>query len=150
MFDDEMKEAAMQNERFVLGESVFKFEEEFAQYCGTKFAVSTSPGAAALTLSLVALGVAGGEVVTTSASFVASANSVIHAGESPRFADITLDGYTIDPLKVGSSLNEQNAQVQAVFTTFACGGFSTDVASFVRARASGNVHPAAKTQVAGG
>src|SRR3972149_5529441 len=41
VFDEEMKEAAvqaLQNERFVLGESVFKFEEEFARYCGTKFA----------------------------------------------------------------------------------------------------------------
>ena len=110
VFDDEMKEAAihaLQNERFVLGESVFKFEEEFAQYCGTKFAVSTASGTAALTLSLIALGVGGGEVVTTPASFVASANSVIHAGATPRFADITLDSYTIDPLKVRSSLSER-------------------------------------------
>jgi len=108
ILDDEMREAALlalQNERFVLGESVYKFEEEFARYCGTKFAVSTASGTAALTLSLIALRVGGGEVVTTPASFVASANSVIHAGATPRFADITFDGYTIDPLKVGSSLN---------------------------------------------
>ena len=38
MFDKEMEEAALgalRNERFVLGESVHKFEEEFAKYCGT-------------------------------------------------------------------------------------------------------------------
>ena len=103
IFDDEMKEAAvhaLQNERFVLGESVYKFEEEFARYCGTKFEVSTGSGTAALALSLVALGVHGAEVVTTPASFVASANSIIHAGATPRFADITLQSYTIDPAKL--------------------------------------------------
>ncbi|MGA2462610.1 MAG: DegT/DnrJ/EryC1/StrS family aminotransferase [Candidatus Bathyarchaeia archaeon] len=54
VFDEEMKEAAvhaLQNERFVLGESVYKFEEEFARYCGTKIAVSTASGTAALVLS---------------------------------------------------------------------------------------------------
>jgi perosamine synthetase len=114
VFDDEMKEAAlhaMQNERFVLGESVFKFEEEFARYCGTKFAVSTGSGTAALVLSLIALGVGGGEVITSPASFVASANSVIHAGASPRFADIDLQTYTIDPSIVRSRIGEKTRAV---------------------------------------
>ena len=47
VFDDEMKKAAVDalcSERFVLGESVFRFEEEFARYCGVKYAVSTSSG----------------------------------------------------------------------------------------------------------
>jgi perosamine synthetase len=109
-FDEEMKEAAvcaLQNERFVGGESVYKFEEEFARYCGTRFAVSTASGTAALVLSLVAEGVRSGEVVTTPASFVASANSIIHAGATPRFADIDLETYAIDPQKVRASLNRK-------------------------------------------
>jgi len=32
---------ALQNERYVLGESVYKFEEEFAKYCGVKYATPT-------------------------------------------------------------------------------------------------------------
>jgi perosamine synthetase len=110
VFDEEMKEAAvqaLQNERFVLGESVFKFEEEFAQYCGTKFAVSTASGTAALVLSMIAKEVHGGEVLTTPASFVASANSIIHAGATPKFADINLETYTIDPANVRLSLNDK-------------------------------------------
>jgi perosamine synthetase len=109
IFDEEMKEAAvcaLQNERFVGGESVHKFEEEFARYCGTRFAVSTASGTAALVLSLIAEGVRGGEVVTTPASFVASANSIIHAGATPKFADISLQTYTIDPEKVRASLGK--------------------------------------------
>jgi perosamine synthetase len=110
VFDEEMKEAAvqaLQNERFVLGESVFKFEEEFARYCGTKCAVSTASGTAALVLSMIAEGVRGGEVLTTPASFVASANSIIHAGAVPKFADIDLETYTIDPAQVQLSLNDK-------------------------------------------
>jgi len=109
VLDQEMRDAAshaLQNERFVGGESVHKFEEEFAQYCNTRFAVSTASGTAALALSLIAKGVAGGQVLTTPASFVASANSIIHAGAVPKFADITLRDYTIDPTRVRSSVNE--------------------------------------------
>jgi len=54
IFDEEMKNAAvdaLQNERFVMGESVFKFEEEFAKFCGVKHAVSTSSGTSALQLA---------------------------------------------------------------------------------------------------
>ena len=45
VFTKEMEEAAihaLRNERFILGESVDKFEEDFAKYVGTKFAVSVS------------------------------------------------------------------------------------------------------------
>ena len=48
---DEMKNAAteaLQNEKFIFGESVFKFEEEFAKYIGTKYAVSVNSGSSAL------------------------------------------------------------------------------------------------------
>ena len=109
ILDEEMKEAAiqaLQSERFVGGESVHKFEEEFARYCGTRHAVSTASGTAALVLSLISQGVRGGQVMTSPSSFVASANSIIHAGATPRFVDITLDDYTINPANVRSSMND--------------------------------------------
>lgn len=117
VLDDEMKQAALmalQNERFVLGESVYKFEEEFAKYCGTKFAVSTGSGTAALVLSLIAIDVRGAEVITTPASFVASANSIIHAGASPKFADIDARSYTLDPERVRSSVNDKTKAIVPV------------------------------------
>lgn len=107
---DKMIEAAsdaMRNERMVLGESVFKFEEEFADYIGTDFAVSVSSGTAALTLSMIALGGAGKEVVTTPLSFIATANSIIHAGGSPSFVDVTEDEKTLDLTRVEESVEEE-------------------------------------------
>jgi len=101
VFDEEMRNAALdalQNERFVMGESVFKFEEEFARYCGTKFAVSTSSGTFALQLALIALGVNRGDhVVTTPYSFVATANAALYVGAIPVFADIDVRTCNLNP-----------------------------------------------------
>jgi perosamine synthetase len=100
-FDKEMEEAAvnaLRNEKFVSGESVQKFEEEFARYCEVDYAVSTNSGTDALHIALIAAGIVRGEsVVTSPASFVASSNVIIHAGGIPVFSDINLDTYTLDP-----------------------------------------------------
>ena len=104
IFDEEMKQAALdalENDRYTKGENVLKFEEEFARYIGVRHAVSTSSGTAALHIALVALGLKQGEeVVTTPLSFIATANSVIHAGGVPKFADIRFEDYNIDPALV--------------------------------------------------
>jgi len=104
IFDEEMKKAALdalENERFVMGESVFKFEEEFAKYCGTDYAVSVSSGTQALQFSLMAVGIkSGDEVLTTPLSFIATANAALHAGGMPKFADIDRKTLTIDSLLV--------------------------------------------------
>jgi dTDP-4-amino-4,6-dideoxygalactose transaminase len=92
IIDAEMKAAALsalENEMMVMGESVFKFEEEFAQYCGTRYAVSTASGTAALSITLQAMNIGqGSEVITTPFSFIATANSIVHAGADPVFADV--------------------------------------------------------------
>lgn len=100
IFDAEMREAmiyAVENEHYVMGESVFKFEEEFAQYCGVTEAISVSSGTAALHLALMALGVkSGARVATTSFSFVATSNAIIHAGGVPVFGDVDPSTGNID------------------------------------------------------
>ena len=104
VFDKEMEEAALNalhNDRFILGEEVYKFEEEFAEYIGTKYAVSTSSGTNALQISLLALGVSHSDRVVTSAfSFIASANAILHAGATPVFADIDSTTFNVDPKKI--------------------------------------------------
>jgi perosamine synthetase len=111
VFDQEMAEAALEslrNERFVLGESVRKFEEEFARYCGVEYAVSTSSGTNALQIALMASGVKAGEsVVTSPASFIASANAIIHAQGQPVFSDINLSSYTLDPEPLSTMISSK-------------------------------------------
>jgi perosamine synthetase len=56
---------------------------------------------------MIAANMRGSEIITSPMSFVASANSIIHAGATPRFADISLRNYTIDPAKVRASLTNK-------------------------------------------
>jgi dTDP-4-amino-4,6-dideoxygalactose transaminase len=91
---------AVRNERMVLGESVFKFEEEFARYTGTEHAISVSSGTDALILAFMALNVRGKEVITTPLSFIATANAVVHAGATPVFADVSPKDLNLDPAEV--------------------------------------------------
>jgi perosamine synthetase len=113
IFDNEMEEAAvnaLRNEKFVLGESVHKFEEEFAKYCGVDFAISTSSGTNAIQFALLSAGLRSGQqVVTSPASFIASANAIIHAKGQPNFSDIDMNTYTLDP----NQLNDV-AKIKAV------------------------------------
>lgn len=99
-FTEEMKDAAinaLENETFVGGESVIKFEEEFARYVGTKFAVAVSSGNSALHLSLMALGISkSSKVVTSTNSFIASANCIQMANAKPVLADINPNDGNID------------------------------------------------------
>ena len=99
-FTKDMENAAidaLRNEKFVMGESVFKFEEEFARYTGTKFAISVNSGNAALQLSLISLGITEkSKVITSTNSFVASANCILMTGAKPVLCDINYDDGNID------------------------------------------------------
>jgi len=95
-FTNEMEEAAidaLRNELFVNGESVSKFEEEFARYIGTKYAVSVNSGNSALQLSLMAFDIECNKVATPTNSFIASANCIRMMNAQPILTDIdTRDG----------------------------------------------------------
>ncbi len=91
---------ALRNDKFLRGENVFKFEEEFARFAGTDYAVSTSSGTNALQFIFISLGIKGKKVVTTPMSFIASANAIIHAEGIPVFADISEGDYCLDSREV--------------------------------------------------
>ncbi len=103
VIDNDMIEAAvnaLQNEKLVMGESVYKFEEEFAKYVGTKEAVSTNSGTMALFLSVLGANLEKDKkVITPAFTFIATSNSVIHAGRIPALVDISLRDYLLDPKK---------------------------------------------------
>ena len=91
-FTEEMENAALEalrNESFVGGESVSKFEEEFAKYTGTKYAVSVNSGNSALQISLMSLGISNkSKVITPTNSFIASANCIRMVNAQPILSDI--------------------------------------------------------------
>ena len=75
---------------FILGPEVEAFEQEFADYCRTDYAVGVDNGTSALMLAMRALGIGpGDEVITAPNSFLASASSMSQdAHVSPRFVEI--------------------------------------------------------------
>ncbi|MDB3956856.1 DegT/DnrJ/EryC1/StrS family aminotransferase [Candidatus Nitrosopelagicus sp.] len=99
-FTQEMEDAvihALRNESFVGGESVSKFEDEFARYTGTKYAVSVNSGNSALQISLMSLGISDkSKVITPTNSFIASANCIRMTNAQPILTDINLRDGGID------------------------------------------------------
>jgi dTDP-4-amino-4,6-dideoxygalactose transaminase len=72
------------------------FEQEFAEYIGSKYAVALANGTVALELALESLGVGqGDEVVVTPRSFIASVSCVVTRGAIPVFADVDRDSQNI-------------------------------------------------------
>jgi perosamine synthetase len=95
-----------------MGESVFKFEKEFAEFCGTKYAVSTGSGTAALSITIQALGISyGSQVITTPFSFIATANAVIHTGAEPIFADVEDSGFNLSPEKTRAKITPKTRAI---------------------------------------
>jgi dTDP-4-amino-4,6-dideoxygalactose transaminase len=97
------------------GPEVAAFERELAAFVGAPQACAVSSGTAALHLALLAVGVrAGDEVVTVSHSFIATANSVRHAGATPVFVDIEADGYNLDVALVEAAVTARTRAILCV------------------------------------
>ncbi len=97
---------------FILGKQVELFEKKFAQYIGTKHAVGVGNGTDALTLSLVACGVKGGDEVIVP-SFTASPTvlAVSDAGANPVFVDIDPETYCMNPSLIKKQITKKTKAI---------------------------------------
>jgi dTDP-4-amino-4,6-dideoxygalactose transaminase len=101
------------------GRCVKQFEEEFAEFTGTKFAVATSSGTTALHVALLSLGISQGDIViTTPFTFAATASAILHCGAIPVFADIDPKTLNIDPDSVKQILKKMRAKALLVVHLF--------------------------------
>ena len=83
---------------FAGGPVVAEFEEEFAAFCRTRYAIGVGSGTEALWLSLLALGIGpGDEVITVPNSFMATAEAITYCGARPVFVDVDEHTYTMSP-----------------------------------------------------
>ena len=100
---------------FILGQDVVKLEEEFAAYCGTKFAVGVDNGVSALELSLRALGVGtGDEVIVPTHTFTASAAAITFSGAKPVFVDADPVTWNIDVTKIEAAITPRTKAIVPV------------------------------------
>jgi hypothetical protein len=97
------------------GEEGRRFEQEFAEYCGCRYAVAVANGTVALELALYALGIGpGDEVVTTSRTFIASASAVVMRGATPVIADVDPESQNLTPDTVRKVLSPRTRAIIAV------------------------------------
>ena len=97
------------------GKKVKEFEDEFAKYIGVKHAVATSSGTTALHTALLSLGIKkGDEVITTSFTFIATANSILFTGAKPVFVDIEEDTFNIDPSLIQKKITPKTKAILPV------------------------------------
>lgn len=79
------------------GPEIGKFEEEFARFCGAKYAVACSSATAGLHLSAMALGMGPGDLWWTSPNtFCATADAALRCGSDVDFIDIEWGTYNMD------------------------------------------------------
>jgi len=91
----------LQSDFLTQGPKIKEFEDNFAEYIGSKYAVAVNNGTAALHLAVLALGLKEGQnVITTPITFSATANCVRYCGANVYFADINPDTFLLDINKV--------------------------------------------------
>ncbi len=97
------------------GEQGRKFEREFAEYCGSAFALTVGNGTLALQLALHALNIGeGDEVIVTPRSFVASANCIVLSGATPIFVDVDPDSQNITVATIEAGITSKTRAIIVV------------------------------------
>ena len=89
-----------------VGKYVDMFEEQFAQRVGSKYAIATVNGTAALHIALILADVTqDDEVITQSLTFIATCNAISYIGAKPIFVDVDLDTMGLSPQSLLTFLN---------------------------------------------
>jgi dTDP-4-amino-4,6-dideoxygalactose transaminase len=97
------------------GPKGMEFERRFAEWQGSRHAISVANGTAALHVALTALGIGpGDEVIVPSYTFIASSFSIVQAGAIPRFADVNLDDHCISVESAEKLVNERTKAIMVV------------------------------------
>src|SRR3989440_7561344 len=102
----------IESSAFAGGPFVERFEEEFAAYCGSEYAIGVGNGTDALWLTLLALGIGpGDEVITVPNTFIATAEAIIRCKARPVFVDVDENTFTMDPDKLEKSLTARTKAI---------------------------------------
>ena len=98
-----------------LGENTFRLEEEFAEFCQTRYAIGVGSGTDAVYLALRACGVVpGDEVITVPNTFFATVEAIVMAGAKPVFVDIDPKTNNMDPALIEAAITPRTRAVVPV------------------------------------
>lgn len=107
--------SVLESSQFILGPEVQRLESEIANYLGVKHAIGVNSGTDALIIALRALKIgAGDEVITTSFSFYATAESISMVGAKPIFVDINPDSFNLNPQEIRAKITPKTKAIMPV------------------------------------
>jgi perosamine synthetase len=99
----------------IYGEFLERFEDEFAEFCEAKYAISCSNGTTALHLALVAGGIKeGDEVLVSTLTNMATFFAVLYIGAKPVPIDIDLETLTMDPVDLERKITAKTKAIMVV------------------------------------
>lgn len=111
----ELVDQVLFSRQLSLGPVVTQFEQMWADRIGTRHAVACSSGTAGLHCCLHAAGIGpGDEVITSSFSFVASANVILYTGATPVFAEVDPLTFNMDPAAVEAAITPRTKAILIV------------------------------------
>lgn len=97
------------------GEFVQKFEQEFADYIGSKYAVAVNSGTSALHVALATLGIGSGDEVILPASTIGACYFAIwYLGAVAVPVDVSIETYNIDPQHIESAITAKTKAIMVV------------------------------------
>ena len=100
---------------YILGPNVKQLEQNFADYCETKYAISLNSGTDALHLALRALDIGkGDEVITVAFTFIATTESVEIVGATPVFVDIDENTFNINANEIENKITPRTKAIMPV------------------------------------
>jgi len=104
--------AVIERGDFILGQDTKSFEQEFAAYCNSRYAVGVNSGTDALFLALKSFSIGqGDEVIVPTFTFIATALAVSYTQAKPVFVDIEEVSYNIDPDKIRQAVTKRTKAI---------------------------------------
>lgn len=94
---------------------IYRFQDSFAAYEGSKHALATACCTGAIHIALMAMGVkAGDEVIVPDITWIASVEPILYIGAKPVFVDVLEDTWCIDPAKIKAAITERTKAILVV------------------------------------
>ena len=100
---------------YILGNNVKRFEEEYAEYCRSKYCVGVASGLDALIIALKSFNFdKKSEVIVPSNTYIATILSIVHLGLKPVLVEPDINTYNIEPQRIEEKINKNTKAIMVV------------------------------------